>query len=300
VSRVLVTRPAARAGDAAALLQEAGLEPVCLPLVETRPVADLAPLDGALARLPDYDWVAFASASAAEIVLDRARHLDVPLGRLATPRVCAGPATATILVEGGWRADLVVAPYTAERAAGAMRSQLGVGRGAAPGQRRTRQGRVCPGGATQTRRRSRAGWPGEGMRVLLPRASAGRDVLATSLRAAGAVVDDLPLYETVPDPARAAEAAARLLEGAFRAVLFFSPSAVESLRSALSTSSGGPGAPRPAGVLVACIGPTTADAAARAGWRVDLVAPDTTLRSLVDALTARLAPFALPVAGGGR
>jgi uroporphyrinogen-III synthase len=228
-------------------------------------VADLAPLDKSLARLSEYDWVAFASASAAEIVLERAHRLGVPLGTLAKPRVCAGPATATTLVEGGWRADLVVAPYTAERAARALLPHLG-----------------------------------RGARVLLPRATAGRDVLATSLRAAGASVDDLPLYETVPDPDRAAEAAARLLEGEFRAVLLFSPSAVESLRDALSASSGAPGAPLPAGVLVACIGPTTAEAVAQAGWRVDLVAPDTTARSLVDALSVHLAPVAVTAAGGER
>jgi uroporphyrinogen-III synthase len=277
VTSVLVTRPEARAGDVAALLQEAGLEPVCLPLVETRPVADLSPLDRALARLSDYDWVAFTSARAAEIVLHRARRLGIPLGPLATPRVCAGPATATALVEGGWRADLVVAPYTAARAAGAMRPILGGGRGAGP----------------------QAGWPG-GARVLLPRAAAGRDVLATSLRAAGATVDDLPLYETVPDPVRAAEAATRLLAGQFRAVLFFSPSAVEGLRRALSTASDGSGASLPPGVLVACIGPTTADAAEGAGWRVDVLAPDTTARSLVDALAAHLGEESLAPAGGGR
>jgi uroporphyrinogen III methyltransferase/synthase len=72
---------------------------------------------------------------------------------------------------------------------------------------------------------------------------------------------------------------------------------VESLREALAPSSG---APLPAGVLVACIGPTTAEAVARAGWRVDLVAPDTTARSLVDALSAHLAPTAVTAAGGER
>ena len=137
--------------------------------------------------------------------------------------------------------------------------------------------------------------------MLLPRAAAGRDVLATSLRAAGATVDDLPLYETVPDPVRAAEAATRLLAGQFRAVLFFSPSAVESLRRALSTAPDDSGASLPPGVLVACIGPTTADAAERAGWRVDVLAPDTTARSLVDALAAHLGEKSLaPAAPAAR
>ena len=83
-------------------------------------------------------------------------------------------------------------------------------------------------------------------------------------------------------------------------MLFFSPSAVESLRRALSTASDGSGASLPPGVLVACIGPTTAEAATRAGWGVDVLAPDTTARSLVDSLAPHLGEMALAPAGGGR
>jgi uroporphyrinogen-III synthase len=44
------------------------------------------------------------------------------------------------------------------------------------------------------------------------------------------------------------------------------------------------------GVVVACIGATTAGAVRHQGWRVDLVAEDTTTEALVAALAAHLVP----------
>jgi uroporphyrinogen-III synthase len=44
------------------------------------------------------------------------------------------------------------------------------------------------------------------------------------------------------------------------------------------------------GVVVACIGATTAGGVRHQGWRVDLVAEDTTTEALVAALAAHLVP----------
>jgi uroporphyrinogen-III synthase len=239
-----------------ARLAEAGLEAVCLPMIQTRPVADTRLLDDALSRLSGYDFVVFASASAARLFAGRARTLGVRKPRTSTPRLCAGPATATALAALGWTVDLMVSPFTAERAAGALSPHVGVG-----------------------------------TRLLLPRAEAGRDVLGSALRERGAEVDEVILYQTVADPERAAEAVRCLSGGEIGAVLFFSPSAVHALRDAAGASAGSRGGAETLleGVAVACIGPTTARAVQEAGWDVDVVAPDTTGGALVDALLDHLA-----------
>jgi uroporphyrinogen-III synthase len=256
MTRVLVTRPADAAGGVVARLGEAGLEAVCLPLIQTRPLADTRHLDDALAHLAGYDWVVFASASAARLFAGRARALGVRPPESASLRLCAGPATATALAALGWTVDLVVSPFTAERAAEALLPLVGAG-----------------------------------TRLLIPRAEAGRDVVGRALREQGAEVDEVVLYQTVADPERAWEAARRISGGELGAVLFFSPSAVDALRDAAGAVAGGPGGAGALldGVAVACIGPTTARAVQEAGWGVDVVASDTTGGALVDALVDHLA-----------
>jgi uroporphyrinogen-III synthase len=81
VTRVVVTRPAAQAGELARLLDEAGYDVVLCPLIEVVPAGD-EPID-----VGGYDWVVVTSANgAAEL---RRRMRGVP------SRVAAiGPATA--------------------------------------------------------------------------------------------------------------------------------------------------------------------------------------------------------------
>ncbi len=262
-SRVLVTRPAATGAEVAARLQASGLEAVCLPLIETRPVADTGPLDAVLSRFSTLDWVVFASAGAVRLVAARAGELGIAPPRAgAGPRICAGPASAAVLEDAGWPCDLLVAPFSAERARDALLPRVG-----------------------------------EGTRVLLPRAAVGRDVIAPGLRERGADVQEVSLYETVADRRRADEAVRRLASGELDAVLFFSPSAVRALAAAAAAAR----APRGGaslldGVAVACIGPTTAQAVRLAGWSADVTAADTTAQALVEALTVRLRPQ--PVGAG--
>src|SRR5262245_41274758 len=113
--KVLVTRPADKAAALRALLETAGLEPVCLPAIETLPVEDMAALDRALAWLAEYRWIVFTSGTAARLFCQRAQALKISLGG-AGAHVVAGPTTAEIL--GGYdvRAATVISPFSAERA----------------------------------------------------------------------------------------------------------------------------------------------------------------------------------------
>lgn len=250
---VLVTRAPEQADELCDLLLNAGFEPVCLPLIAPQPVAETMALDGALRRLESYRWIVFSSANAVRFVAARAATLGLT-GALARHRgIVAGPATAALLGQYGFRAALVPSPFSAERAAEALAARLEAG---------------CP--------------------VLLPRAAGGREALASTLSALGAVVDEVVVYRTAPVPENGALAVQGLADGRFGAVAFFSPSAVHSLAAAAASqpASGRARSPRRLleGVVTACIGPTTAHAVEEAGWQVDVVAPDTTAAALVEAL----------------
>ena len=101
-----------------------------------------------------------------------------------------------------------------------------------------------------------------GGRVFFPCGTLARDELTVGLRAAGATVDEFRVYDTLPTPptGRAREQIARGVD----AVLLYSPSGVRSLaENGVDLGD----------AVVACIGPTTADAARAAGYRVDVVPP---------------------------
>lgn len=117
----------------------------------------------------------------------------------------------------------------------------------------------------------------KGERVLVPRAEDAPDEMVESLRAAGWECEVVPAYRTEVDET-SAEAGRRVLAEGVDALLFTSGSTVRSFVELW-------GHP-PADAIVCCIGPRTAQAAKDAGVRVDAVAAEQSIESLVAALVA--------------
>src|SRR5689334_12810379 len=160
--RIVVTRPEAQAGGLAARLRELGAEPIVCPAIAIAPPADYAPLDAAIARMAEYDWLLVTSANGVRALLGRMAQLGRDAQALRDLRVGAiGPATAQALAEHGLEASFVPSAYVAE----AILDQIG---------------------------------DVAGRRILLPRADIAREALAAGLRAKGALVDEIAAYRTVP------------------------------------------------------------------------------------------------------
>ncbi len=153
------------------------------------------------------------------------------------PKVAAiGPATAAELRAHGIEPDLVPAEHVAEGLLGEL-------------------GDVA------------------GKRFLLPRAAKARKTLADDLTLRGAVVDDIPTYDTVaPDSPRPDLAGVD-------AITFTSGSTVQHFLE---------GGPVPPGARVVCIGPQTAERARSLGVEVHAVADHYTEDGLIAALIAAL------------
>jgi uroporphyrinogen III methyltransferase/synthase len=160
--RVLVTRPSEQVHELRDRLAALGAEVLAQPGIEIGPPADWAPVDAALGRLDQYDWLVFSSGNGVRYLLDRLLALGGDLRRLAPLKLAAiGPGTAAELANYHLKADLVPAEYRAEALAEAL-LQAGGGR-----------------------------------RFFLARADRGRQVLPERLAAAGAAVDQVVLYSTV-------------------------------------------------------------------------------------------------------
>jgi uroporphyrinogen-III synthase len=242
--RVLVTRATDQASRLSRLLREYGAEPIELPAIRIVPPEDFSLLDAAVAQLDRYDWVIFTSVNGVDTFFDRVAVLDKDARAFGRSRIAAiGTATAERLAEHGLRADFVPERFVAEEVVSGL-----VERGIA------------------------------GKHALLPRAELARDVLPDGLRAAGADVDVVVAYRTLPaDPSP--EAIRRVEAGEVDIVTFASSSTVRNLVSLL-----GGQIELLERSFIACIGPITARTARDLGLRVDLVAQEYSVPGLVGAL----------------
>jgi uroporphyrinogen III methyltransferase/synthase len=243
--RVLVTRTRQQASVLSELLAREGAWPVELPAIAIEPLEDLSALDTALKQLSTYQWVAFTSANAVALVFQRLQALERDARAFGEVRVCAiGPGTAAALEARGLRADYTPGEFVSEALAEGLRKRVTAGD-----------------------------------RVLLPRAVGGRDVLAKGLQAAGAAVDEVPLYRAIT-PSDSRDRARSILEEGVDIATFTSSSTVRNLVDLLN---GEVAALR--GATVACIGPVTAQTVEELlGRRPDVVATEYTVPGLVAAL----------------
>ncbi|MBF8301689.1 MAG: cysG 4 [Acidobacteria bacterium] len=254
--RVLVTRPREQAAELVDRLTILGADAVEAPLIRIEPPDDLGPLRDAAAAADAFDWIAFTSVNAVDAFIKALLDGEGDVRTLKGPRLCAvGTGTAEKLAQYGIKVDLVPGEFRAEALVSAI---------AAAG-------------------------PVDGVRVLLPRADIGREVVADLLRQAGAVVTEVVAYRTILDDTLREgdpDVYGLLLEGRLDVVTFASPSAVRSFARIY-------GAEAAADLLkhtvVAVIGPVTAEAARQVGIPVTIQPSTYTIAALVDAIVAHYA-----------
>ena len=250
--RVLVTRPADKAGQTAAELKELGAEPIRFATIEIRPPDDWAPVDASVQRLSSghYDWVIFTSTNGVRFVWQRLQKAGRDGRAFAGARLGAiGPVTAEELAKHGLRADLVPDRYVAE----AILEEIG---------------------------------PVSGQRVLLPRADIARPALAVGLKGAGAQVDEIAAYRTIPAGSdRGQRIREMIASGQMDILTFTSSSTVRNFSAALA-----PLPPIHERTVVACIGPVTAETARDSGLPVHITAEEHTLEGLLEALVDHFGP----------
>ena len=166
--RVVVTRARAQASELSERLRALGAAVTELPAIRIERLPDGPELESALAALGDYELVVLTSVNGVDALFDalEARGRDARSLPAAATIVAIGPATAERLARRGVRADLVPERFVAEGILDAL-----------------------------------AGRPLEGARALVARAAGSRPELVDGLAARGARVDEVLLYEAVPEPA---------------------------------------------------------------------------------------------------
>ena len=116
-------------------------------------------------------------------------------------------------------------------------------------------------------------------KILIPRAARARDILPEGLKKQGASVDVVTAYQTIQSDRKKEELSAHIDAGEVDVITFTSSSTVTNFVEIM-----GEGFIQPPHVKVACIGPVTADAAVKAGFRVDIRQEEYTMEGLVQSL----------------
>ncbi len=233
-------------------LESLGATVIVFPVIRIKELGDKSALDASLDRLAEYAWVIFTSGYGVRFFLDRMKVRGLSLSLLNRLRICAvGPATAAALDSSGIHVELVATEHTAEGILSTLAE--------------------TPGGLHALK----------GLRVLLPRAREARDLVPRELAEAGALIDDVPCYEnTLPDINQ--DQLQNLLNRPPDLLVFTSSSTVRNLFTLL----GREGADRLlSGACVAVLGPITAGTLASHGRQPDIVPAESTIPSLLSAIS---------------
>ena len=220
-------------------------------MIRIEPPEDYAPLDVACRAVAGFDFIVFSSANAVDSFMERLLASPLDVRELKGVKICAvGPATAERLTRYGLKIDVTPAEFRAEALVHAIAEAGNV----------------------------------RGLRILLPHADIGREIVGDELRKQGADVTEVVAYRTVvAEPEREGEPDIyrMLLERRIDVVTFTSASAVRNFVKALGTEQA---VDLLRTTIVASIGPVTAEAAAQCQIQTTIMPSHYTVPALVAAI----------------
>lgn len=167
--KILVTRPKERSGILSGKLREAGAEVVEMPAIKTVSIPNNKRLEEELPHLNEYQYLAFTSPAGVNVFFDTLRQQGKDIRSIGTAKIASiGAGTRRELEQRGLFCDLIPEIYDGEH--------LG----------------ILLGETAQ-----------KGEKILIPRAKEGNQQLLSEIaKRTEAEITDLPIYETVYEPAR--------------------------------------------------------------------------------------------------
>ncbi len=245
--RILITRARQQASTLVQQLSALGADCIEFPTIEVVPPDTWAPMDHAIDKIADYDWLIFTSVNGVDFFFNRLFKKGKDVRALRQIRTAViGPATARRLRDFGFTSDIIPETYRAESVVDAFKNEKMDSR-----------------------------------HVLIPRAEEARPVLPDALRQMGATVDEVTAYRTRRTDDKKSTLLARLEAGQIDLITFTSSSTVRNFVSLLPADRV---TALLSSVTTASIGPITSQTAADLGVRIDITATTYTITGLVDAI----------------
>jgi uroporphyrinogen III methyltransferase/synthase len=249
--KILVTRSVDQAGEFSRMLSERGATAIECPTIHIREPEQWGPLDDAIEKLGEYEWLVLSSANAVNYFFKRLSVKGLDARALANCRVCTvGQKTAEALAGYGIKADLIPVDYMAEGVVAEF-AKLDI----------------------------------SGSKVLYPRADHVREIIPLELARMGAWVDSPVSYSNVTPAKLPPEAVLALETRSVDCITFTSSSTVRNLAAMLGEDRM---LDMLKGVAVASIGPITTKTCRALGLKVDIQPEEHTLAAMTDAIESFL------------
>lgn len=245
--RILVTRSRGQASVFSEKILELGGQPIEFPTIDIVPPDDYTPLDMAITKIEEFDWVIFTSVNGVEAFYNRLLHHKKDFRCLKDIRICAiGPKTKERLENFGLIVDYMPGEYRAEAIIEGM-----------------------------------AGEDLKGKKILLPRADIARKILPEALKSLNAEVVDVVAYKTVKGQGNVEEVKQLLKDKKITTITFTSSSTVRNFVSMFNEDELHE---LIKDVRLASIGPITSKTAAELGLNISVEAKEYTLDGLLEAI----------------
>ncbi|MDO4273172.1 MAG: uroporphyrinogen-III C-methyltransferase [Eubacteriales bacterium] len=191
--KVLVTRPRDLISQTAARLREKGAEVLELPAIRTVSMEDQSRLYQVLEKLSQYQWLVFTSPTGVEVFFREMQNREKDIRSLGNAKIAAiGEGTRKKLRDRGLYVDLMPEVYDGDSLGAALAE-------------------ILKGGE----------------RVLIPRAEKGNANLVKLLEEKGAVVEDIPTYQTLYESSPLIDEKKEFESNAIDCVVFTSASTVK-------------------------------------------------------------------------
>ncbi len=253
---ILVTRAAEQASPFSTLLQHAGATVVEMPALTITPPSTWQPLDQAIATLDHFQWLILTSANGVNFFFERLHHHGLDSRALGSLNIAVvGKKTATVLQQYGLQPDVIPQDFIADALIPALPANLA------------------------------------GQKILFPRVEqGGRQELVQDLRTQGAIVIEVPAYQSLCPSEMPLSIWQGIQAQRFNAITFASAKTVSHFAQLLLQRHQTTGEPAVEwqqwlnSVCLASIGPQTSKRCLSQLGRVDVEAQKYTLEGLTEAL----------------
>ncbi|WP_443081619.1 uroporphyrinogen-III C-methyltransferase [Synechocystis sp. CACIAM 05] len=252
---ILVTRAADQASQFTELLHQQGATVLAMAALEIVPPKDWQPLDQAIAKLGDFDWLILTSANGVEFFFQRLQYHGLDSRALAGLKLAVvGKKTAQSLEKFGLKPDFIPPDFIADA-------------------------------LVEHFPQSPAG-----LKILFPRVeSGGRAQLVQELSQKQALVTEVPAYQSACPGHMPEEVWQSIVNQTVDVITFASSKTVSHFRQLLAQTSQANGYQDWRSLInhcqIASIGPQTSERCLRELGRVDIEATEYTLEGLTGAIT---------------
>jgi uroporphyrinogen III methyltransferase/synthase len=253
--RILITREHSGGFEP---LEELGAELIEFPTIEIIPPEDYSELDSTIESIETYDWLIFTSRNGVKYFFQRFFEKDRDIRDLKGIKICAvGSKTADEIRKYGIKVDLIPEEFSSEGLIKAFSSYPSAYR-----EKSQQQGSEIL----------------KGLKFLLPRAEKAREIFPDKIKELGGHID-LPIaYRAVKPEIHGKRLKRFLKEGRISIATFTSAVTFNNFLDIIGEDA----IELLKGVAIAVIGPVTAKAVEKKGFKVDIMPEKATIEALVE------------------